>query len=99
MHPHAEPDHGQPYAMQQTALHWLRVPKYVFGPKKRPRKSTDQAPFDGDDIQRDVFTCRARSRAAICNTANYLTLATRSYERKQRFNTPVQTIRCTLVEV
>ena len=34
MHPHAEPDHGQPYAMQRTALHWLLVPKYVCGPKK-----------------------------------------------------------------
>ena len=34
MHPHAEPDHGQPYAMQRTTLHWLRVPKFVCGPKK-----------------------------------------------------------------
>ena len=34
MHPHAEPDHGQLYAMQRTALHWLRVPKCVCGPKK-----------------------------------------------------------------
>jgi len=34
MHPHAEPDHGQPYAIQQTALHWLRVPKCVCGPER-----------------------------------------------------------------
>jgi len=34
MHPHAEPDHGQPYAMQRTTLHWLRVPKCVCGPEK-----------------------------------------------------------------
>ena len=34
MHPHAEPDNGQPYVMQRTTLHWLRVPKYVCGPEK-----------------------------------------------------------------
>jgi len=34
MHPHAEPDHGQPYVMQRTTLHWLRVPKCVCGLEK-----------------------------------------------------------------
>ena len=50
--------------------------------KERPRKCTDQAPFDGGDIQRDVFTRRARSRAAICNAANCIALATRSYMKE-----------------
>jgi len=37
------------------------------------------AAFDAGEMQRDASTCRARSRAAIYNAANYVTLATRSY--------------------
>ena len=40
--------------------------------------ATDQAAFDAGEMQRDASTCRARSRAAICNAANYITLVTRS---------------------
>ena len=40
--------------------------------------ATGQAAFDAGEMQRDASTCRARSRAAICNTANYITLVARS---------------------
>jgi len=40
--------------------------------------ATDQAAFDAGEMQRDASTCRARSRAAICNAVNYITLVARS---------------------
>ena len=40
--------------------------------------ATGQAAFDAGEMQRDASTCRARSRAAICNAANYITLVARS---------------------
>ena len=35
---------------------------------------TDQAAFDAGEMQRDASTCRARSRAAICNAASYINI-------------------------
>jgi len=50
--------------------------------KERPKDfvvgATGQAAFDAGELQRDASTCRARSRAAICNAANYITLVARS---------------------
>jgi len=46
--------------------------------EERPRNclvgATGQAVFDTSGIQRDVSTCRARSRAAICNAARYINI-------------------------
>ena len=36
--------------------------------------ATDQAAFDAGGMQRDASTCRARSRAAICNAARYINI-------------------------
>ena len=48
------------------------------GPKDCMFGATGQAAFDAGEMQRDASTCRARSRAAMCNAADRFALATRS---------------------